>query len=221
MVKVCYVICFEHRKFDSHWHDWLIMRGCWKFCSNFPVEAFLRKSILCVIQGDKEGTTEFRRAETIHSVSRSLSLDAQSSPGGKNDERNLRFNYSCRSSGHDQGSQRFSSFMRSLRNFEVVDDRFRDDDKVRNGSKNRTSEDRRFTDGKSKTEGMSRVYGKDMAMSTPPTVRPVKDSLGKNTPSLQVAESPQADGGRSTDGALDTQVRYLLTHEVFSLISNF
>ncbi|RWR73841.1 putative ADP-ribosylation factor GTPase-activating protein AGD14 isoform X3 [Cinnamomum micranthum f. kanehirae] len=158
-----------------------------------------------MVKGDKEGTTEFRRAETFHSVSRSLSLDAQSSPGGKNDERNLRYNYSCRSSGHDQGSQRFSSFMRSPRNFEVVDDRFRDDDKVRNGSKNRTPENRRFTDGKSKTEGMSWAYGKDMAMSTPPTVRPVNDSLGKNTPSLQVSETPQADGDRSHDGALDTQ----------------
>lgn len=107
------------------------------------------------------------------------------SPGGRSDDRNYRNSYDeRRSPGYDQESRQFGDFRRSPSRTEIVND-WRREDRFGNG--------RRSDDGNSKVEGRSPDRQKDLDVSSPPTVRPVRDILGENVSPLRIIEPPKAD----------------------------
>ncbi|KAL7189557.1 hypothetical protein ACSBR1_039245 [Camellia fascicularis] len=107
------------------------------------------------------------------------------SPGGRSDDRNYRNSYDeRRSPGYDQESRQFGDFRRSPSRTEIVND-WRREDRFGNG--------RRSDDGNSKVEGRSPDRQKDLDVSSPPTVRPVRDILGENVSPLRIVEPPKAD----------------------------
>ncbi|OUZ99717.1 Arf GTPase activating protein [Macleaya cordata] len=158
--------------------------------------------------GDKEDSYDNRRVDTNRSGSRSPPYEDtydrygdKSGPAGRNDDRNYRYNYEeRRSPGYGQET-RYGDNRRSPGRFEVVDDRRRDD-RFGNG---RRSEERRFSDGESKSEGRSPNHQKDLGVSSPPMVRPVRDILGEDVPPLRIGEPPKANGGKVADGSAHTQ----------------
>ncbi|KAF8393326.1 hypothetical protein HHK36_021567 [Tetracentron sinense] len=162
-----------------------------------------------VKMGDREDSYENRRADTYRGGSRSPPYEdtyerrysERSGPGGRNDDRDFRSSYDeRRSPGYDQENQRYGD-RSSPGRFEVVND-WRRDDRFGNG---RRSEDRRSSDGESKLEGRSPNHQKDMDMSSPPMVRPIRDILGEDAPPLRVGEPPKANGGRAADRSAHTQ----------------
>ncbi|KAF8407018.1 hypothetical protein HHK36_006140 [Tetracentron sinense] len=161
-----------------------------------------------VKMGDREDSYENRRADPYGGGSRSPPYEdtyerrysERSGPGGRNDDRNFRISYDQRSPGYDQENQRYGDYRSPVRS-EVVDDKRRDD-RFGNG---RRYEERRFSDGESKLEGRSPDHQKDLDMSSPPLVRPVRDILGENAPPLRISEPPKANGGRVADGSAQTQ----------------
>ncbi|RVW87915.1 putative ADP-ribosylation factor GTPase-activating protein AGD14 [Vitis vinifera] len=120
--------------------------------------------------------------------------------GGRNEDRNFRYNYDGRSPGYDQDKQKYGDYKRSPAQFEAGDDRYRDD---RSGS--RRSEDNKFLGGEPKLEGRSPSYQKELGSSSPPVVRPVRDILGENIPPLRIGEPPKSNGGRAPVGSIQTQ----------------
>ncbi|WJZ94630.1 hypothetical protein VitviT2T_013470 [Vitis vinifera] len=120
--------------------------------------------------------------------------------GGRNEDRNFRYNYDGRSPGYDQDKQKYGDYKRSPAQFEAGDDRYRDD---RSGS--RRSEDNKFPGGEPKLEGRSPSYQKELGSSSPPVVRPVRDILGENIPPLRIGEPPKSNGGRAPGGSIQTQ----------------
>ena len=83
-----------------------------------------------------------------------------------------------------------------------INDRRRDD-RSGNGKK---SEDGRVGNGGIKVEGTSLDFQSDLD-SCSPMVRPVRDILGENVSPLRVIEpSLKANGGKSADPSLHTQV---------------
>nr|DAD26974.1 TPA_asm: hypothetical protein HUJ06_028442 [Nelumbo nucifera] len=156
---------------------------------------------------DREDSYENRRMDTYRGASRSPPYEdryerrygERSGPGGRNDERNYRYNYDeRRSPGYDQEGQRYGDYGRSPGRFEVVDD-WRRDDRFGNGRK---SEERRSSDGESRFDGRSPNRQKDLGASSPPMVRPVRDILGEAVPRLQIGEPPKANGSKIADGSL-------------------
>ncbi|KAK3041639.1 hypothetical protein RJ639_001449 [Escallonia herrerae] len=124
------------------------------------------------------------------------------SPGGRSDDRNNRYNYDeRRSPGYDQESRQYTDYRRSPARTEIVND-WRRDDRFGNG---RRSDDSKTSDGGSKLEGKSPDHQRDLNMSSPPLVRPVREILGENVSPLRIIEPPKGFGGRSADGSVRTQ----------------
>ncbi|GFY96316.1 NSP (nuclear shuttle protein)-interacting GTPase [Actinidia rufa] len=124
------------------------------------------------------------------------------SPGGRSDDRNYKNTYDeRRSPGYDQESRQYGDYRRSPARTEIVNDWRRED---RFGSGKR-SDDGRISDANSQLEGKSPNRQKDLDVSSPPIVRPVRDILGDNVAPLRIIEPPKANGGRVTDGSLRTQ----------------
>lgn len=121
------------------------------------------------------------------------------SPGGRSDDKNYRNNYDeRRSPGSD------SDYRRSPARTDVVND-WRREDRFGNG---RRSDESRISDGGSnKLEGRSPDRQSDQDISSPPVIRPVRDILGENVSPLRIIEPPKANGGRSIDASVRTQVR--------------
>ncbi|KAI7993646.1 putative ADP-ribosylation factor GTPase-activating protein AGD14 [Camellia lanceoleosa] len=124
--------------------------------------------------GDREDSFERRSIE-------------RSSPGGRIEDRTLKYYIDERGSPHYKLNN-VGSFSRRNRpvNFEIVDDRFRDD---RFGSR-RISESHRPSNEESRAESGSPVSQKGRQKISPPIVHPVRDTSGKNGPSLQHALYP-------------------------------
>ncbi|KAK1312659.1 putative ADP-ribosylation factor GTPase-activating protein AGD14 [Acorus calamus] len=162
------------------------------------------------VKGDKDDFRE-TRTDTDRSGSRSPPYeDTYERPvsAGKNDERNSRYSYGDRRSpGYgDRRSPGYapSDYRRSPGYFEVVDDRVKDD-RVRNLNQNRKIEDHKFPDEVRRPEGRSPNHQKDLDMSIPPVVRPVRDILGDSVPPLRIGEPPKANVTRVADTSAQTQ----------------
>ncbi|KAK1265026.1 putative ADP-ribosylation factor GTPase-activating protein AGD14 [Acorus gramineus] len=162
------------------------------------------------VKGDKDDFRE-TRTDTNPSGSRSPPYeDTYEIPvsAGRNDERNSRYSYSDRRSpGYgDRRSPGYapSDYRRSPGYFEVVDDRVKDD-RIRNLNQNRKIEDHKFTDEVRRPEGRSPNHQKDLDMSSPPVVRPVRDILGDSVPPLRIGEPPKANVTRVADTSAQTQ----------------
>ncbi|PIA65178.1 hypothetical protein AQUCO_00100576v1 [Aquilegia coerulea] len=156
-----------------------------------------------VKMGEKEDSYENRRVDTSRGGSRSPPYDdtydrrynERSGSGGRNDDRNYRYNYDeRRSPGYDQESRYGSNYRKSPVRFEVVDDRRRDD---------RFGNGRKVPDGDSKSE--RRSPNRQMDMPSPPMVRPVREILGDDVPPLRVGEPPKANGGKAAESSARTQ----------------
>ncbi|KAI3714596.1 hypothetical protein L6452_21553 [Arctium lappa] len=121
------------------------------------------------------------------------------SPGGRSDDRSFKTsNNERRSPGYDQDYSRSPPTART----ETIND-WRREDRFRDG---RRAEDGKFPDGGgSKVEGKFPDRQRDPDMSSPPTVRPVRDILGERVSPLRVIEPPKVDGPRPSDGSLRTQ----------------
>ncbi|THG10056.1 hypothetical protein TEA_028127 [Camellia sinensis var. sinensis] len=132
--------------------------------------------------GDREDSFERRSIE-------------RSSPGGRIEDRTLKYYIDERGSPHYKLNN-VGSFSRRNRpvNFEIVDDRFRDD---RFGSRRR-SESHRPSNEESRAESGSPVSQKGRQKISPPIVHPVRDTSGENGPSLQKTASLTVPG--SVDG---------------------
>ncbi|CAK9152744.1 unnamed protein product [Ilex paraguariensis] len=156
-----------------------------------------------VKMGETDEFNENRKIDSYQGGSRSPPFDDtyerrssdRPSPGGRSDDRNYRNSNDERSPGYG------GDYRRSPARTEIVND-WRRDDRFGNG---RRSEDNRISDGGSKLEGRSPDRERDLDMSSPPMVRPVRDILGENVSPLRVIEPPKANGGRSTDGSVHTQ----------------
>ncbi|GAB4828362.1 hypothetical protein Ancab_035360 [Ancistrocladus abbreviatus] len=144
--------------------------------------------------GDREDAYDDRRADGYQTGSRSPPYDNtyerrysdRSSPG-----------YDRRSPGNDQDNQHHSDYGRSPVRSGVLND-WRREDRFANGR----SEDRRSSDGDSKLEGRSPEHQKDLKVSSPPMVRPVRDILGENVIPLRISEPPKANSGRAADASV-------------------
>uniref|UniRef100_A0A5B7AP74 Putative ADP-ribosylation factor GTPase-activating protein AGD14 isoform X1 n=1 Tax=Davidia involucrata TaxID=16924 RepID=A0A5B7AP74_DAVIN len=163
-----------------------------------------------VKMGESEDSYENRRADAYQGGSRSPPYEDtyerryndRPSPGGRSDDRNYRNSYDeRRSPGYDQESRQYGDQRKSPARNEIVND-WRREDRFGNGRK---SEDSRISDGGSRLEGRSPDHQKDLDMSSPPVVRPVRDILGENVSPLRIIEPPKANGGRATDGSMRTQ----------------
>ncbi|XP_057506172.1 probable ADP-ribosylation factor GTPase-activating protein AGD14 isoform X2 [Actinidia eriantha] len=162
-----------------------------------------------VKMGEAEDSYENRR-DTYRAGSRSPPYEdtyerrysERPSPGGRSDDRNYKNTYDeRRSPGYDQESRQYGDYRRSPARAEIVNDWRRED---RFGSGKR-SDDGRISDASSQLEGKSPNRQKDLDVSSPPIVRPVRDILGDNVTPLRIIEPPKANGGRVTDGSLRTQ----------------
>ncbi|XP_039023897.1 probable ADP-ribosylation factor GTPase-activating protein AGD14 isoform X2 [Hibiscus syriacus] len=150
--------------------------------------------------GDKEDIHE-NRADGYRGGSRSPPYEGRfsetSSPGGRNDDRYLRYGHDeRRSPGYDQGSQQYSDYRKSPARHELVND-WRREDRFGNGRK---PEDHRVSDGELKLEGRSPERPKDLESSSPPVARSVREILGENVMPLRISEPPKANGSRTIDG---------------------
>ncbi|KAL7259892.1 hypothetical protein ACSBR1_005703 [Camellia fascicularis] len=157
-----------------------------------------------VKMGEAEDSYEGRRTDTYQGGRSPPYEDTyerrysdRPSPGGRSDDRNYRNSYGERSPGYDQESRQYGDFKRSPARAEIIND-WRREERFGNG---RRSEDGRISDGSSKMEGRSPDHQKDLNISSPPMVRPVRDILGENVSPLQVIEPPKANGGGVTDGS--------------------
>ncbi|KAK9268766.1 hypothetical protein L1049_000528 [Liquidambar formosana] len=156
-----------------------------------------------------EDSYENRRVDTYQGGSRSPPYEdtyerrynERPSPGGRSDDSNFRYNSDERSPGYDRESRQYGDYRRSPVRAGVVND-WRRDDRFGNG---RRPEDRRISDGDSKSEGRSPDHQKDLDVSSPPVVRPVRDILGENVSPLRISGPPKANGGRAADGSTLTQ----------------
>ncbi|PSS15610.1 ADP-ribosylation factor GTPase-activating protein AGD14 [Actinidia chinensis var. chinensis] len=169
-----------------------------------------------VKMGEAEDSYENRR-DTYRAGSRSPPYEdtyerrysERPSPGGRSDDRNYKNTYDeRRSPGYDQESRQYGDYRRSPARAEIVNDWRRED---RFGSGKR-SDDGRISDASSQLEGKSPNRQKDLDVSSPPIVRPVRDILGDNVTPLRIIEPPKANGGRVTDGSLRTQDLFAPTY---------
>lgn len=166
------------------------------------------------MQGEREDSNDNTRADAYRGSSRSPPYEdtyerrynERPSPGGRNDDRNFRYNYDeRRSPGYDQEIRRYGDYRRSPGRFDTVEDRHRDD-RFGNGNPNRRSEEHRSPDVASKPDGRSPDHQKDI--SSPPLVRPVREILGEDVPPLRVGDPPKANGGKAADVPPRTQVHF-------------
>lgn len=161
---------------------------------------------LCIKQGEKEDSYENRRIDAYQGGSRSPPYEDRferrysdrSSPGGRSPGGR---SFDGRSPGYDQESRQFGDYRKSPVRPEIINDWRRED---RFGNE-RKFEDRRESDGDSKLGGRSPEQPKDINLSSPPVVRPVREILGDNVIPLRISEPPK--GGRTANGSAVTQVR--------------
>ncbi|GFS43457.1 NSP (nuclear shuttle protein)-interacting GTPase [Actinidia rufa] len=98
------------------------------------------------------------------------------SPGGRSEDRDHKNTYDeRRSPGYDQESRQYGDYRRSPAH------------------------------ASSQLEGKSPNLQKDLDVSSPPIVQPVKDIWGDNVAPLRIIEPPTLNAGRVTDGSLRTQ----------------
>ncbi|CAM8888587.1 unnamed protein product [Rhodiola kirilowii] len=114
------------------------------------------------------------------------------SPGGRSDDSYSK--YDDRSPEHDRASRYSSDQGRSPSHPEIVND-WRREDRFSNARK---PEDRRTSDGDSLSDGRSPDRQKDINVSSPPIVRPVRDILGDNVIPLKI-DPPKPNGTRAAD----------------------
>ena len=107
----------------------------------------------------------------------------------------------------DHESRQLGDFRRSPpAHSEIVND-WRREDRFGDGKR---SEVGRVSDGSSKIEGRSPDRPKDLHVSSPPMVHPVREIWGDNVSPLRIIEPPKANSGRAIDGSVRTQVRIAL-----------
>ncbi|XP_052209481.1 uncharacterized protein LOC127812928 [Diospyros lotus] len=117
-------------------------------------------------------------------------------PGAWNDDRSSRrYIDDERSPRYKPDNLRSSSHRSRPANFEIVDDRFRDDD----FGSGRRSETRRPSTAESRTGSRSPVTQQKREKTSTLVLRPVRDILGENAVSLQVGESPKANERRNNE----------------------
>lgn len=170
---------------------------------------------LCIKQGEKEDSYENRRIDAYQGGLRSPPYEDRferrysdrSSPGGRSPGGR---SFDGRSPGYDQESRQFGDYRKSPVRPEIINDWRRED---RFGNE-RKFEDRRESDGDSKLGGRSPEQPKDINLSSPPVVRPVREILGDNVIPLRISEPPK--GGRTANGSAVTQVRLLLDKDAFN-----
>lgn len=155
--------------------------------------------------GEVEDYSENKKIDTYQGGSRSPPFNDtyerrytdRPSPGGRSDDRNYRSSYDERRSPGSDGD-----YGRSPVRTDIVND-WRRDDRFGNGKK---SEDGRIANGGFKVEVTSPDSQRDLNISSPPMVRPVRDILGENVSPLRVIEPPpKANGGKSVDASFHTQ----------------
>ncbi|GMP55288.1 hypothetical protein CsSME_00020145 [Camellia sinensis var. sinensis] len=128
------------------------------------------------------------------------------SSGQRSDDRSSKYYIDDRRSpGYELDNVRSSTHKNRPVNFEIVDDRFRDDG---NGSGKR-SEMHRPSNAESRARGKSPVYPKSRNVTSPPVVRPVRDILGDNVPNLQVGKSPEANDRIDNESSTHGRVRLI------------
>ncbi|GAB4832947.1 hypothetical protein Ancab_006967 [Ancistrocladus abbreviatus] len=149
--------------------------------------------------GDREEAYDNRRTDGYQSGSRSPPYD---------DTYERRYSYRSspgydggRSPGNDQDHQRHSDYGRSPARSGILND-WRREDRFANG---RRSDDHVSSDGDSKTECRSPEHQKDLNMSSPPIVRPVRDILGENVIPLRISEPSRVNSGRAADVSVHPQ----------------
>lgn len=151
------------------------------------------------MQGDKDDPYRGASRSPPYEDTYGRRYDDRPSPGGRSDDRNSRYNDASyderRSPGYGQDNQQYSDYRKSPVRPDIVNDWRRED---RFGTNERKFEDRRMSEGDSKVEGKSPSRSKDLDMSSPPVVRPVRDILGDNVPPIRIAEPPKANSGRAT-----------------------
>lgn len=113
--------------------------------------------------------------------------------------------YSDRSSSGGRSPAYEQEYKKSPSQPEVAND-WRREDRFGNGRK---VDDRRISDGESSVGG-SPEQRRDSDTSNPPVVRPVREILGENVIPLKIVEPPRANGARTTDSSLQTQVMNVL-----------
>lgn len=143
----------------------------------------------------RDESYEQRRPETFRSGSQSPSYrdmidrrySERSSSGGRNDDSHSRSSYEeARSPGYDQNDYR-----RNAGPVEMFDGKRRNEF-IGNGNQNV-----RFGDNMSKLDAKS---------SSPPMVRPVRDILGDNAPSLKVVELRKSNNSKIAESSAQVQI---------------
>lgn len=122
------------------------------------------------------------------------------------DERRSPNQYDSDRSRYDrsvQDNRRYDdTYKRSPGQFESGRDK-RFDDRSGNGNQNKRFEDRRYPDtpDRRRPEEQSPNYQRDYDITSPPPVRPVRDILGDDVPTLRVSDFPRANGSRDIEGS--------------------
>ncbi|CAN0900792.1 Probable ADP-ribosylation factor GTPase-activating protein AGD14 [Linum grandiflorum] len=157
---------------------------------------------------EKEDLFENRRTDAYQGGSRSppyedvydRRFNQRSSPGGRSDERNSRYD-ERRSPGYEQEGRQYNDYKKSPARPEIIND-WRREDRFGNGRK---GEDRRVSDGDSTPGGRSPDRPNDIGAYSPPVVRPVREILGDNVVPLRISEPPKTNAARPADGFVATQ----------------
>lgn len=121
------------------------------------------------------------------------------SPGGRSDDSYSK--YDDRSPERDREIRYSSDQGKSPNRPQVIND-WRREDRFSNASK---VDNRRTSDGDSLSEGRSPDYQKDINMSSPPVVRPVRDILGDKFIPLKIGP-PKPNGAMSADAPAHVMV---------------
>uniref|UniRef100_A0A0C9QSR2 TSA: Wollemia nobilis Ref_Wollemi_Transcript_11326_3396 transcribed RNA sequence n=1 Tax=Wollemia nobilis TaxID=56998 RepID=A0A0C9QSR2_9CONI len=170
--------------------------------------------------GDRDETYENKRPDSYRSDSRSPPYDEQyaerrysdrAGQGARKSEydRNRyddrayderRYSYEERRSPGQYESDR-TRYDRGYQDNRRYDDTYkRSPSNLESGGDRRRFEDRRFPDGpdRRKPEERSPNYQRDIS---PPPVRPVREILGDDVPTLRVSDFPRANGNRDVEGS--------------------
>ncbi|KAK3212821.1 hypothetical protein Dsin_017527 [Dipteronia sinensis] len=160
--------------------------------------------------GEKEEFGESRKVAIYRGESRSPRYESryeQSSsgifgPGGRSDDKSSRYYYDeRRSPRYAKENSRYSGLRKTPAQFEVVDDRVRDD---RFGS-SRRSDNLCITYRENKSGSRSPDSQSSRSSSSPLAVRPLKNILGENALQLDVGKIAKAIDGKEADGSANKQ----------------
>ncbi|KAK8939866.1 putative ADP-ribosylation factor GTPase-activating protein AGD14 [Platanthera guangdongensis] len=155
------------------------------------------------VKGERNDYDENRSFKTYRSGARSPPYNDPyekhfgEKPGSaRNDDRNSHFNFEARSPGYDQGDHK------SPNRFEMRDEIPRDD-KAGNDVQSPKSY-KSSTSEELPKPGVS-DHQKNVYISSPPMVRPVRDILGSDIPPLRVGELPKTNSGKASNSSSETQ----------------